>query len=207
MAHEAVSKIVFMYGFVTGYGRKTINIQDITHHKDRSIIDHRIKVLKFYDSYVEATTKEAFAVSRSTIFLWKQKLRDSNGRLVSLAPKSKAPNVSRRRETNELIARFIVNERTSHPRLGKDKLRELLVPFCSNEGIACPSVSSVDRILADLKAQGELPKYEKLTLNGRTGRIYPKRHQSNLVKERRGSYYPKNQRRTLISRSNDARRW
>ena len=190
MSHENVSKTVFMFGFVTGYARKTMYIQDITHHKHRAIIEHRIKVLKFYDCYGEAATKEAFAVSRSTVFLWKQKLRQGHGRLEALVPRSKAPHTRRRRETPQLISSFIVNERSVHPRLGKDKLRVLLVPVCAKEGIACPSVSSVGRIMSDLKTQGRLPKCAKLSVNGRTGRLHEAKRRSNLSKDRRGSYHP-----------------
>ena len=70
MSHESVSKTVFMYGFVTGYARKAMNSTYITHHKDRAVIEHRIKVLNFYDRHGDIATKEAFAVSRSTVFLW-----------------------------------------------------------------------------------------------------------------------------------------
>ena len=190
MSHEGVSKTVFMYGFVTGYARKAMLIQDITHHKDRAIIEHRIKVLNFYDRYGPEATKEAFSVSRSTIYLWKQKLRDNQGRLSTLAPGSRAPRVKRRRKTSDHIANFIVNERTTHYRLGKDKLAELLIPICIRESIACPSVSTVGRIIKDLKDQGRLPEYKRVTVNGRTGRVYDTKRQPRLKKERRGSYHP-----------------
>lgn len=51
MAHEGVSRTVFIYGFVTGYARNAMNIEDITYHKDRKVIEHRIKVLNFFDCY------------------------------------------------------------------------------------------------------------------------------------------------------------
>ena len=190
MAHEGVSKTVFMYGFVTGYARKAMLIQDITHHKDRAIIEHRIKVLNFYDRYGHEATKEAFSVSRSTVFLWKSKLKQGQGRLVALAPGDRAPKVRRRRHTHKLVTDFIVNERTVHYRLGKDKLAELLIPICAEADISCPSVSTVGRILQDLKTQGRLPKYQRVTVNGRTGRIYNTKRRLKLKKERRGSYHP-----------------
>ena len=99
MSHEGVDRTVFMYGFVTGYARKAMNSTYITHHKDRATIEHRIKVLKFYDRYGPEATKEAFSVSRSTVFNWKQRLKASNGQLTGLAPGSKAPNTRRRRTT------------------------------------------------------------------------------------------------------------
>ena len=190
MAHEGVSKTVFMFGFVTGYARKAMYIQDITHHKDRAIIEHRIKVLKFYDRYGPEATKEAFSVSRSTVYLWKQTLKTNNGRISCLAPDSKAPLNRRRRSTSPIIADFIVTQRELHPRLGKAKLAALLIPVCFKANLDCPSVSTVGRILSDLKSQGRLPKYEKLSLSGRTGRIYANRHKPKLIKDRRGSYHP-----------------
>ena len=190
MAHEGVARTVFMYGFVTGYARKAMLIQDITHHKDRAIIEHRIKVLNFYDRYGPDATKEAFSVSRSTIFSWKQKLKLNQGRLSSLAPGDRAPKTRRSRTTHSVISDFIVKERSTHYRLGKDKLRELLIPICAEAGICCPSVSTVGRILGDLKSQGRLPKYHRVTVNGRTGRVYDTKHRPKLKKERRGSYQP-----------------
>lgn len=183
---------LFIGGALKGYASRMMNNLDITLHKDRKVIEHRIKVLKFYDCYGAAATREAFVVSRSTVYLWKQKLKQSHGRLEALAPKSKAPNTRRRRETNELVTSFIVNERIKHPRLGKDKLAELLKPFCLQQGIVCPSVSTVGRILSDLKAQGRLPKYAKLSMDGRSGRLHELSRKPRVVKERRGSYHPEN---------------
>jgi len=130
MASQTGSQL-FIGGALKGYASKMMNNLDITIHKDRKVIEHRIKVLKFYDRYGADATKEAFVVSRSTVYLWKQKLKQGHGRLEALAPKSKAPNGRRRREALSLVADFIVNERIAHPRLGKDKLAELLKPVCA----------------------------------------------------------------------------
>ena len=190
MSHEGVSKTVFMFGFVKGYARNAMNIEDITLHKDRNVIERRIKVLNFFDRYGAAATKEAFAVSRSTVYLWKQILRTNNGRIGCLAPESRAPNSRRKRNTNPVIADYIVKQREEHPKLGKDKLRELLVSVCASENIACPSASTVGRVLSDLKTQGRLPKYQKLSLHGGTGRMYVRSSKPKLIKDRRGSYHP-----------------
>ena len=190
MAHEGVSKTVFMYGFVTGYARNAMNIEDIPHHKDRKVIEHRIKVLNFFDCYGASATKEAFAVSRSTVYLWKQTLKANNGRISCLAPDSKAPLNRRRRSTSPVIDDFIVMQRELHPRLGKAKLATMLIPVCTEANISLPSISTVGRILKDLKRQGRLPKYQRVTVNGRTGRVYDTKRRTKLVKERRGSYHP-----------------
>lgn len=190
MAHEGISKTVFMYGFVTGYARKAMNIQDITHHPHRATIEHRIKVLTFFDRYGEAATKEAFAVSRSTVFSWKARLKAGQGRLEVLAPGSRAPKTRRRRNTPELVSSYIVEQRDKHPRLGKAKLREGLMPVCAEAGLSCPSDSTIGRVLNDLKAQGRLTAGTRLSNYARTRRQMEHKRKSRIKKERRGDYYP-----------------
>ena len=40
-----------------------MNVEDIIHHKDRKVIEHRINVHKFYDCYEANATKEVFSIS------------------------------------------------------------------------------------------------------------------------------------------------
>jgi transposase InsO family protein len=181
---------LFIGGALKGYASRAMNSSNITLHKDRAIIEHRIKVLKFFDCYGADACKEAFGVSRSTVYLWKQKLRDGNKHLQVLAPGSKAPKTRRVRNTNSIIVDYIVSERIKHPRLGKAKLREGLKPICTKNSIDCPSVSTVGRVLADLKHQGRLPKYEKVSHYARSRTIRSKSSGPKLKKDRRGDYYP-----------------
>jgi putative transposase len=179
-----------MGGIVRGYARKAMNIQDITHHKDRAIIEHRIKVLSFFERYGPGACKEAFGVSRSTVYLWKQVLAAKDGRISSLAPASKAPVTRRKRNTNSLIQDYIVWQRNEHPRLGKAKLREGLKPICTTAGINCPSVSTIGRVINDLKAQGRLVKGKRLSNYARTRHLTVTTHKARIKKDRRGDYYP-----------------
>jgi len=183
---------IYLYeSMVTGYARKTMNNTHITHHPDRATIEWRIKVLNFYDRYGQAATTEAFSISRSTVFLWKQKLKNNYGQLSVLAPASRAPKARRRRTTDPRISDFIIAQRTSHPRLGKDKLTALLKPYCATQGIQSPSVSTVGRILLDLKAQNRLPAYAHLSMSARTGKLLHRTNRPLLKKRRRGDYRPK----------------
>ena len=181
---------LFIFGGLAGYARDMNNL-DITHHKDRAIIEHRIKVLLFYDHYGREATKEAFGVARSTVFLWKQKLQKAHGRLEALAPGSKAPHVRRSRQVDKRITNFIIEQRAYHPRLSKDKLAVLLVAPCGQWAINCPSASTVGRILNDLKHQGRLPAGARLTVSGATGRLIERRKKPSLTKQRRAGYQPK----------------
>lgn len=189
-----MQQIYLFDSMVTGYARKTMNNTDITHHPQRDIIEHRIKVLNFFARYGTSATFEAFSISRSTIYSWKQTLKANNGRLASLAPASRAPNMRRKRLTDPRISNLIIAERTVHHRLGKDKLVDTITAHCKTWGIPPPSTSTVGRIIADLKDQGKLPTYNKVTLSAATGRIIarkPNSSKTRLKKSRRGSYSPK----------------
>jgi putative transposase len=181
----------FIWGGLAGYARKAMNnSQDITQHQQYQTINYRIKVIKFYDSYGQSACREAFGISRSTVFLWKAKLKAGHGRLESLAPASRAPKTRRRRCTSSLITDFIVQQREEHPRLGKDKLTELLKPVCIKADLDCPSVSTVGRVMGDLKAQGRLSSNRRLSLQASTGKLHEHKYRSRITKERRGNYYP-----------------
>jgi putative transposase len=176
---------------VTGYARKTMNNTYITHHPQRATIEWRIKVLNFFDRYGAVATDEAFSVSRSTIFLWKQKLNREHGQLIALAPGDRAPKTRRRRTTDPRITSFIVNQRSLHPRLGKDKLAVLLHSQCRVWGIPSPSTSTVGRVLLDLKDQGSVPLNVHLSMSAKSGRLLERTNRPLLKKRRRGDYRPK----------------
>lgn len=54
-----------------------------------------------------------------------------------------------------------------------------------------PPASTSGRILNDLKFQGSLPTYSKLSLNAATGRLHARKHKPKLKKQRRGGCQPK----------------
>ena len=54
-------------------------------------ITRRLKIINFYDRYGIRATREVYGVSRSTIYLWKKKIREADGDIRALAPQSKAP--------------------------------------------------------------------------------------------------------------------
>jgi putative transposase len=191
MAHEGVDRTVFMFGFVKGYARSAMNYSNITQHPLRHVIERRVKIISFYDRHGAAATKEAFDVSRSTVFLWKKTLREHHGRLVALAPASRAPKRRRQRLIDPRIVSFIVAQRSRHPRLSKDKLAVLLQPYCASLAIDSPSASTVGRLLSDLKRQGKLPVGAKLSLHGATGKLKEQKRRAKLKKQRRAGYQPK----------------
>ena len=186
-----MQQIYLLESLVTGYARKAMKtINDITHHSHRATIDHRVKVINFFDRYGEGATKDAFGVSRSTVYLWKQKLKNNRGRLSALAPGDKAPKARRKRTVDPRITNYIIEQRTRYPGKGKDKLAVELAGFCPGRGIPPPSASTVGRIINDLRHQNRLPQHTQLSLNGRTGKLQEKTSKPKPRKQRRGGYRP-----------------
>jgi len=119
----------------------------------------RCRILAFWEKYGDQATKEAFKISRPTLFRWQSYIRKGGGKLESLNKKSTAPKNRRKRVVPEVVKNFIINERKFDPHLSKDKLSILMI----KDGIANLSPSTVGRMLNDLKKQGILPKTNKLS--------------------------------------------
>jgi transposase InsO family protein len=144
----------------------------------------RTKILAFWEKFGDEATKEAFGVSRRTLFRWQKKLEESLGKLDGLNAKSTAPKARRKRIVPEGIINKIIGLRTLHPRLGKDKIHALLkTPEYSK------SVSTIGRIISDLKQSGKLHDPKKLTVSGLTGRLIERKPKKYKKKLRRPKGY------------------
>ena len=126
----------------------------------------RVRTLAFWEKHGDEAAKEAFGVSRRTLFRWQAALQGSGGKLEGLNPVSTAPQRRRKRIVPDERALHIIALRTDHPRLGKDKIAVLLA-----QGGHRVSASTVGRILADLKRLHRLPAHTNLSLSGRTGQL------------------------------------
>lgn len=127
----------------------------------------RCRILAFWEKHGNTATQEAFKVSRATLFRWQKALRKGRGKLESLNTQSRRPKNKRRRIVPDSVKNFIIKERKFDPKLSKDKLAVLM----KQDNIASLSASTVGRMLNDLKKRDELPTFNKLTLNGKTGRL------------------------------------
>lgn len=149
----------------------------------------KVKILAFWDKHGLDATLDAYSVKKRTLYLWKQKLREGNGRLESLNERSKAPIKRRERITNKEVEEFIIKTREEHPRLGKEKMNVLL----KEEGLMGASDSTVGRIIKDLKERGKIKKGNKISLYGKTGVLRDKKPQKKRKKLRIKDYKPKQQ--------------
>lgn len=144
----------------------------------------RTRILAFWERFGDQATKEAFGVSRRTLFRWQKKLNESLGKLEGLNAKSTAPIERKRRIVPEEIINKIVELRTLHPRLGKEKIHALL-----KTSEYAKSVSTIGRIISDLKKQGKILYPKKLVVSGLTGRLLERKPKKYKKKLRRPKGY------------------
>jgi len=176
--------------FRSGYRRF---MKHSSYKKDPSqqqIIEERLKIIRFFDEYGADATRKAFNKGRSTIFLWKQKLKKSNGSIASLAPGDRTPVHKRKRIVHPFIEGFIIKYRDGHPGSDKTTITPLLTAACKSAGIKPVSESTVGRIIRDLKNKGKLPNPNKVSINARTGDLVFKQRQKLRKKERRKGFRP-----------------
>src|SRR3972149_11201493 len=109
----------FLFKGIWGY-RKFMKISyDLSQYINHPEVQQKIRILSFFEKYGLSTTRDAFKIGRSTIFLWKRKIKEGNGSLISLINKSKKPYNTRRMYVDEKIFEFIRNIREEIPRIGK----------------------------------------------------------------------------------------
>ncbi len=177
-------------GSVKGYIHLMKFLDDVTGHPKRELIEKRIEIIKFFDEFGEKAARRAFGKSRSTIYLWKQKLKKAGGQISVLAPGDRTPRRKRHRVINPFIERFIIEYRTKHPGVDKATVAPVLTAACQRAGIKPVSESTVGRIIHDLKERHRLPAFRKIGFNSRTGRMVVREKQP-VKKLRRKSFYPK----------------
>ena len=131
--------------------------------RNKTEVERRVKILTFWSEYGTNATRDAFGVSRATLFRWQQTLDSNRGNIAILDPKSTAPKQRRVRSIPRDLEQAILNWRTKHARLGGKKLAVLL----RKQGFQV-SVSYVDRCIKDLKQLGRLPKVVKLSFYARS---------------------------------------
>jgi len=183
--------LIFTKNFTKGYNRCMRYLQDIIGHPKEVEIKKRVKVIDFFDKYGLAATKEAFGVSRATIYIWKKRLKESDGKLSGLASKSKTPKNKRKRKVNKLIKEFIINYRWKYNGVGKEAIKPALDQYCKDNEIETVSESTIGRVIKDLKDLGMLMDNNmKITVHGGSGNLMFKK-KKRIKKLRRKGFKPK----------------
>lgn len=146
MSHLS-SETSFIYKGIIGYHRfmKTIDSSKLL--KSHPEIERKLKIINFFAKHGLSAAQDAFNVSRSSIFLWKKKLKSSDGKLFSLRNLSRKPHNTRRMYIEPAILQFIEDIRKEYPRLSKDKLKPLLDEFCQTNGHQTLSNSTIGKVI------------------------------------------------------------
>jgi len=136
------------------YGiRGFVRITDYAIRLSRMVSDkakHKARILIFWEKHGLEATIEAFKVSRRTLYLWKQQLKKSGGKLEALNEGLKRPKKVRTRNWPQEIKDEIKRLRTEHPNLGKEKIHVLLQVFCQERNLSGPSVSTIGNLIRDM---------------------------------------------------------
>jgi transposase InsO family protein len=182
---------VYHQSFYRSYNRGMDSIRELEGHPQEKEIRRRLQILDFFKKYGAEATKEAFGVGRSTVYGWKKRVREGEGRACALAPRSREPYHKRKREVDVRIEDFIKAYRREHPRVGKITVHSVLVGYCQKQGMRCPSESTVGRILQDLRKRGELrDSLPELRMSARSGKLFLQKKKPRIPKVRRKGYQP-----------------
>jgi len=185
-----MKQVYVVAGTVKGYYHLMQYVEDITGHPQQESIEKRLEIIQFFEKYGKEATEIAYKKKRSTIYLWKQKLKKAGGKLSALAPGDRSPKNKRHRVIHPFIANYIVEYRTVHPRADKVTITPSLTLACKKAGIKAVSESTVGRIIRDLKERGRLPKNSRLRLNGETGKLREIKPRQAFRKTRRRGFHP-----------------
>jgi len=147
----------------------------------------KVKIITFFEKHGLNATLDAFNVSKSSIYLWRQILKENNGKMEALNNKSRRPHRIRKRIVPEEIKRFIIDTRYGRGKIGKVKISRML----KDEKIAIISGSTAGRMISDLKRKNMLKDGQgiKFSINGKTGKIREKPI-NKRKKQRRKDYIP-----------------
>lgn len=139
--------------------------------------ERRARILGFWQRHGLEAAKDAFRVSKPTLYRWQKALDEAEGNIEILNPKSRAPVTKRQRVIPAPVRDLILEERKME-KVGREKLARLAL----TDGLGIYSPSTMGRMLADLKKKGALKDPKKLSFLGKTGafREKPKEYKKKL---------------------------
>lgn len=136
-----------LFSKIKGYDYWMKTVININQFDKNEVAKYRLRVIKHYERFGLSSTLSAYPVARSTLLLWRKKLKESQGRLSSLIPESTRLKNLRRMVVHSLILEEIERLRRKHYRLGKQKIKPLLYEYCLGQGLKPPSTSLIGKII------------------------------------------------------------
>ena len=148
------------------------------HMRNEAEVRRRAKILDFWRVHGGQATRDAFDVSRATLFRWQQTLAHSRGRLDALDPKSTAPKKRRTRVYDPAYLERVIELRRVRHKIGKKKIAVIL-------GV---SESYAGRTITDLKRRKLLPAFAHISVSARTGKVIEHiRHKRKKIRRPKGA--------------------
>jgi putative transposase len=148
----------------------------------------RLKVLDHAQKFGITSAIDAYDVCERTIKYWRKKQRESHGVVVQLASQSTRPVHTRTERTPQRVKEYIRDLKKSKPKLGKEKIVELVRV---DTGYVL-SAGTVWNIIQYWKKRGEIPDRVKYTFRGDTGNLIIRKPRKTKKKLRRHEYMPEN---------------
>ena len=124
--HQTVLKSLFWQ--VKGYNPAMSKIyKSILAYSISDEAKFRLEVIDHFNQFGLASTKQAFKVSKTTIYRWLTIFKQSKGKLSVLISKSRRPKRIRQMMTNPKLLDMIVELRKLHPGIGKRKIKPIAI--------------------------------------------------------------------------------
>lgn len=163
-------------------GMKTVYNTLIERIQDGEEVTRKLKIIELADKTDVNFAASHYDVGRSTIFLWKKKLKEEG--LRGLRNDSTEPINKRRKKWNDKIIKFIKDYRIKHPGVSKEVIYPELKKYCRRIKIKCISQSTIGRIIKHLKEIGQIDNRKKLVINGKTGNLIERKAKKQRRKNR-----------------------
>jgi transposase-like protein len=154
--------------------------------KNKERVLERLKVLDHAQKFGIKSAIDAYGVCERTIKYWRKKLRESHGVAAELAPKTTRPFHTRQSKVPQRVKEYIRDLKKSKPRLGKEKIVELVKVDCGYT----LSPTTVWNIIEYWKRRGELPDRVRYSLYAQTGNLILRKPKKTKKKLRRKKYMP-----------------
>lgn len=147
-------QLSFKYGHCSGFNK--LYNYGLRHFNSNNMItntaEQRLKILNHWKKYGFDSVKDAFGVSRSTLYCWWKIYRESGYKIESLNPKKTIRKNLNKRKIHPLILKEIRRLRLEVcPNMGKGKIEKYLDIFCKNNNLPIYSESKIGRIIKDKK--------------------------------------------------------
>lgn len=177
------SEMRLKYIYSAGYHRYMRFKQYLKLISGNQIIQEKLSIINFFDKHGTRATKDAFNISRSTVYNWKRLYKDSKYNPNSLIPKSKRPINTRRMIVDPEIVGFIKSLRENNYRLGKAKIKTLLDPYCDKLNIPKISESLIGKIINRESMYYPKPNIHRKKLKKKDKLRMPVRYKPNCAGE------------------------